>query len=107
MHPRWRLQSEEISCLAWSPRGGELLLGTVCGKVMRCNMADQRLPASTQTGHKRGISSILWAADSVVVLASSKLVSRFHEATAAKCSVYRLQSAATAALLDTEAVLGR
>ena len=70
-----------MCCLAWSPRGGELLLGTLRGRVMRCSVAEQRVVSSEQTGHRRGVNLMLWAADDVVALASAKLVSRSRLST--------------------------
>ncbi len=48
---------------------------------MRYDTIEQRLSYSKQTGHKRGISLMLWTADDVVVLASTKLVSKARAAT--------------------------
>ena len=86
-----------MSCLAWSPHGGELLLGTVCGTVMRYDTIEQRLADSKQTGHKRGICLMLWTADDIVVLASPKLVSTAFAATAidawsTACEAWQSQS---------------
>ncbi len=56
---------------------------------MRYDTIEERLAYSKQTGHKRGISLMLWTADDAVVLASTKLVSKARAATiiAAQCTV--------------------
>ena len=61
--------------MAWSPRGSELLLTTLRGRVLRYDMAEKRPVSSKQTGHRRAISAMLWTADEAVVLASARLVS--------------------------------
>ena len=75
------LQSEEISCVAWSlsgsselTHGPRLLLGTVRGYLMLYDVAAKELLWRKRTSHRRCSKLMEWSAGDIVALASSNLV---------------------------------